>query len=197
MQTKQKQSSEERDIFQYFDLFFGLFNSFVMSFLILIMQKNLIFIIIASNFTLILVVGIIYTFTKENPFYIYFVYGTLACGSFYTLPGLIVIPFENFSFGIIDYIIFTITLAELIYLIVLFKDAGYAFEGMYRARYDPNVQYLVANPEAQERFEQQLYEAKQEKKQKQKEHFKKYKGYLLISISIICIIGFYVTIFLK
>ncbi len=197
METEQNQSSEKRDTIQYFDVFFGLFNSFVMVFLILIMQRNLIFIIIAFVFTLILVVGIIYTFNKENPFYIYFVYGTLACGSFYALPGLFSIPFENFSFGVIDYIIFITAIAEIFYLIVLFKDAGYAFEGMYRARYDPNVQYLVADPEAQIRFEEHLYEAKQKKKQKQKEHFKKYKGYLLISISIISIIGFYVTIFLK
>ena len=197
METKQNQSSEKRDTIQYYDMFFALFNSFVMGFLILIMQKNLILVIIAYAFTLILVVGIIFTFNKENPFYIYFVYGTLTCGSFYTLPGLFIIPWENFSFGIIDYIIFIITLPELLYLMVLFKDAGYAFEGMYRARYDPNVQYLVTDPEAQERFEQQLYEAKQEKKQKQKKHFKKYKGNLLISISIICIIGFYVAIFLR
>lgn len=197
METKQDQSSEKRDTIQYFDVFFGVFNSFVMGFLILIMQKNLIFIIIAYVFPLILVVGIIFAFNRKNPFYIYFVYGTLACGSFYTLPGLFVIPWENFSFGIIDYVIFIITLPELLYLVVLFKDTGYAFEGMYRARYDPNVQYLVTDPEAQERFEQQLYEAKQEKKQKQKELFKKYKGNLLISISIICIIGFYVIIFLR
>ncbi len=197
METKQNQSSEKRDTIQYYDIFFALFNSFVMGFLILIMQENLILVIFAFVFTLIMLVGIVFTFKKENPFYIYFVYGTLICGSFYTLPGLFIIPWENFSFGIIDYIIFIITLPELLYLMVLFKDAGYAFEGMYRARYDPNVQYLVTDPEAQERFEQQLYEAKQEKKQKQKKHFKKYKGNLLISISIICIIGFYVAIFLR
>jgi len=168
-----------------------------MGFLILIMQENLILIIFAYAFTLIMVVGIIFTFKKENPFYIYFVYGTLLCGSFYTLPGLFIIPYENFSFGIIDYIIFIITIPELVYLIVLFKNTGYAFEGMYRTRYDPNVQYLITDPETQERFEQQLYEAKQEKKQKLKEHNKKYKRNLLISFSVICVIGFYAAIFLR
>ena len=68
---------------------------------------------------------------------------------------------------------------------------------MYRAQYDPNIQYLITDPETQERFEQQLYEAKQEKKQKQKEYNKKYKRDLLISLSVICVIGFYVSIFLR
>jgi len=140
------------------------------------MQENLILVIVAYAFTLIMVVGIIFTFKKENPFYIYFVYGTIICSSFYTLPGLFIIPYEDFSFGIIDYIIFIITLPELVYLVALFKDAGYAFEGMYRTRYNPNIQYLINDPEAQERLEQQLYEAKQQKKKNKKNTIRNIKG---------------------
>ena len=70
MVTKQDQSLKKRDNIQYYDVFFGLFNSFVMGFLIIIMQKNLILVIVAYAFTLIMVVGIIFTFKRENPFYI-------------------------------------------------------------------------------------------------------------------------------
>jgi len=68
---------------------------------------------------------------------------------------------------------------------------------MYRTRYDPNIQYLITDPETQERFEQQLYEAKQEKRQKQKEYNRQYKRNLFISLSVICVIGFYFSIFLR
>jgi len=68
---------------------------------------------------------------------------------------------------------------------------------MYRTRYDPNIQYLITDPETQERFEQQLYEAKQEKRQKQKEYNRQHKRNLFISLSVICVIGFYFSIFLR
>lgn len=141
-------------------------------------------------------IGIIYTFIKRNPFYIYFLYGNVLSGSFYSIPGLFLIPASNFSLGIIDYIIFIITIPELFYLIILFKNADYAFEGMFRASYDPNIQYLLIDPEAQERYEQQLYEAQEREKKIKKEHNKQFKRDWIITICLICMIGFYLSIFI-
>ncbi|MFW9881484.1 MAG: hypothetical protein ACFFG0_51120 [Candidatus Thorarchaeota archaeon] len=197
MESKQNQSPEKRDNIQYYDLFFSLFNSFIMGFLILIMQNNLIYAIIAYVFTIIMLIGIIFTFQRKNPFYIYFVYAFIICGSFYAIPGLFIIPFEKFKFGIIDYAIYIITIPELCYLAILFKNAGYAFEGMYRTRYDPNILYLLTDPEAQERFEQQRYEAKQQKIEQKKEYNKQYKRNIFLSLCVICLIGFFISIFLR
>ena len=197
METEKNQSGVKRDTSQYYDLFFGLFNTFVMSSTILVMQENLALIIIAYLCTFTMLVGIVFTFKKKNPFYVYFLYGNIICGSFYTLPGLFFIPIANFSLGIIDYIIFAITIPEVLYLVMLFKNAESFFDGYIRATTaDPNIQYLLVSPEAQERFEQQRYEAKQKAKKVKEAHNEKYHRSWIISPTLICIIGFYISIFL-
>jgi hypothetical protein len=196
--------SDKREKIQFFDLFFGIFNIFVMVIMTLLTQKNLMFIILAYIFTILMLIGLFITYKVRNPFYIYFVYGPLLCGAFYALPGLILIPMENFSAGIFDYIIFICAILEIGYLIHITKNStflenfgrianiGYSSR-TGRAQYDATIQYAITDPEALQKQQEQALEQELKEKRKRKDFNKMYKRNSIILICVICVIGFYIS----
>ena len=193
--------SNKRERMLYFDLFFGLYNSFVMSFMVLIILVSLPLAIIAHVFIIIMLTGLVITFLKNNPFFIYFVMGTLFCGGFYSLPGIMIIPSTNFSYGIFDYIIFGGAILEIFYLIFKTKDSqlletwGKLALIRERAQYDDSLYYALNNPELGRIQEQQALEEELKEKQKKQAYYKQYKRSWIISISIISVVGYYAAYF--
>ena len=199
-------TSDKRETIQYYDIFFGLFNCFVMSFMVLLIPNNLILEILAFVFIVIIAIGIIFTFKKKNPFNPYFVFGALICGSFYALPGLFMIPLTNFSYGILDFIIFGITISEIFYIVIRTKDSPllenlsrltYVGDAVRsgRAHYDPSIHYILTDPDIAKSHQQQALEAELKKTQERKDYNKKYKRDWIILINTISVIGFYICYF--
>ena len=193
--------SNKRERMQYFDLIFGLYNSFVMSFMILIILVSLPLAIITHVIIIVMLAGLVITFLKNNPFFIYFVMGTLFCGGFYSLPGIMIIPSTNFSYGIFDYIIFGGAVLEIFYLVFKTKDSqlletwGKLALIRERAQYDASLYYALNNPELGRIQEQQALEEELKEKQKKQAYYKQYKRSWIISISIISVVGYYAAYF--
>ena len=193
--------SNKRERMQYFDLIFGLYNSFVMSFMILIILVSLPLAIITHVIIIVMLAGLVITFLKNNPFFIYFVMGTLFCGGFYSLPGIMIIPSSNFSYGIFDYIIFGGAVLEIFYLVFKTKDSqlletwGKLALIRERAQYDASLYYALNNPELGRIQEQQALEEELKEKQKKQAYYKQYKRSWIISISIISVVGYYAAYF--
>jgi len=201
MEKNNNNISNKRGRMQYFDFFFGLYNSFVMSFMVLIILVSLPLAIIAHVFIIIMLTGLVITFLKNNPFFIYFVMGTLFCGGFYSLPGIMIIPATNFSYGIFDYIIFGGAILEIFYLIFKTKDSqlletwGKLALIRERAQYDASLYYALNDPEVGRIQEQQALEEELKEKQKKQAYYKQYKRPWIISLSIISVIGYYAAYF--
>lgn len=201
METKNNSISNKRETIQYFDLFFGLFNSFVMSFMVIILLGSLTLAIIAHVFIIIMITGIFYTYLKNNPFFMYFIVGTSLCGAFYSLPGILIIPTTNFSYGIFDYIIFGIAVPEIIYIMIKLKDStmfeSYSNMALVRDRgqYIASLYNVVTDPESLAIQKQKALEDELIDKGKKEEHYKKYKRSWIISICIISVIGYYIAYF--
>jgi len=201
MEKNNNNISNKRERMLYFDLFFGLYNSFVMSFMVLIILVSLPLAIIAHVFIIIMLTGLVITFLKNNPFFIYFVMGTLFCGGFYSLPGIMIIPATNFSYGIFDYIIFGGAVLEIFYLVFKTKDSqlletwGKLALIRERAQYDDSLYYALNNPELGRIQEQQALEEELKEKQKKQAYYKQYKRSWIISISIISVVGYYAAYF--
>ncbi|MFX0081193.1 MAG: hypothetical protein ACFE94_05515 [Candidatus Hodarchaeota archaeon] len=197
MDEKRKESSDKRETIQYFEIFFGLFNSFVMGSMIWIAQNNILLAIPAYIFTLIMVIGIILTFKKKNPFFTYFTMGTLVCGSYYALPGLFLIPLTSFKYGIFDYIIFGLAIPEIFYLIFLTKDLSFFKTWGKQAliwgrdKFDSSLPYALMDPETLSLQQQRIDEAILKQKQERNKYNKKYHKSLILSVCIISVLGFY------
>jgi len=193
--------SNKRERMQYFDLIFGFYNSFVMSFMVLIILVSLPLAIITHVIIIVMLAGLVITFLKNNPFFIYFVMGTLFCGGFYSLPGIMIIPSTNFSYGIFDYIIFGGAVLEIFYLVFKTKDSqlletwGKLALIRERAQYDASLYYALNNPELGRIQEQQALEEELKEKQKKQAYYKQYKRSWIISISIISVVGYYAAYF--
>ena len=201
MEKEIKTISDKRETIQYYDIFFGLANSFIMSFMVLLIPKYLVLVIAAHAFIIIIAIGIIYTFKIKNLFYIYFVFGAILCGAFYVLPGILIIPFSNFVYGIIDYIIFCIGILEIFYIIIRSKDSS-LIEHMSRmsiikarAQYDPSIHYVLTDPEILKNYQEQALATELKERQELKEFHKKTKRDWIIAISSISVIGYYVCYF--
>lgn len=201
MGLKNNNKSNKRETIQYFDLFFGLYNSFVMSFMMVIIVSSLPVAIIAHAFIIIMIIGTIFTFLKKNPFFMYFTYGTLLCGAFYSLPGILIIPTENFRYGIFDYIIFGVAILEVFYIIIKLKDSTmfdtYTNMGLIRDRgqYVASLYQVGADPELIEIQKQKALEDELIEKGKKKEYYTKYKRSWILSIGFLSVIGYYVLYF--
>jgi len=201
METKKDNESRKREIIQYADLFFGLYNSFVMSFMILIISTNIIYTIITHVCIIILIAGMLLTFFTKNPFLLYFVLGALFCGAFYSLPGILIIPSTNFSYGIFDYIIFGVTIAEIFYLIIKTKDSalletwGKLALIRERAQYDASLYYALENPELGRIHAEKAQEEEDKANMMRKEYNKQFKRNWIISISSISFLGYYFAYF--
>ncbi|KKK44304.1 MAG: hypothetical protein Lokiarch_19360 [Candidatus Lokiarchaeum sp. GC14_75] len=201
MEMKDNDIPEKRTLMQYFDLFFGLSNSYVMSFMILILFGSVILAILAHVFIFILIIGIILTFLKKNPFSLVFVYGTIICGAFYALPGVFVIPMENFSWWIFDYIAFGIGITEIVYIVIKLKDSTlmetYSMMSLIRERaaYDASLHYVLTDPEVV-RMQEQVALINESKEQLRLEKYnKQHKRSWIISICFISVIGYYIAYF--
>jgi len=201
MEIEDNNTSDKRGVMQYFDLFFGLANTFVMSFMVLILLGSVILAFLAHIFIFILMIGILLTFLKKNPFYLVFVYGTILGGCFYALPGVFVIPLENFSWGVFDYIIFGIGITEIFYIVIKLKDSTlmetYSMMSLIRERgaYDASIHYVLRDPEVLRMQEQIALENESKEKQKKEEYGKQYKKSWIISICIVSVIGYYMAYF--
>lgn len=201
MEKENNHTSKKRETMQYFDLFFGLSNSFVMSFMVLIIYMSLNLVIVAHIIIIILIVGMIFTFLKKNPFYAYFVISTILCGAFYSLPGILIIPATRFSYGIFDYIIFGVAILEIFYLIFKFKDSslldtwGKMSLVSSRGQYDASLHYILTDPETLRIQEQKALAEESKEKQKREEYYKKYQRSWIILICIISVIGYYAIYF--
>jgi hypothetical protein len=148
-----------------------------------------------------MIIGIIFTYLKKNPFYLVFVYGAFLCGSFYAVPGIFAIPTTNFSYGIFDYIIFGISISEIFYIMVKLK--GSTFLETYsklalirdRAQYDASLYYALADPDSLRIQGQKALANELKEKQKKEDYYKQYKRSWIISISVISVIGYYIAYF--
>lgn len=201
MENENNNKPKKREIMQYFDLFFGLYNSFVMSFMVLIILGILALAIIAHVCIIILITGTLITYVKKNPFHIYFNLGTFACGAFYSIPGIIVIPMMEFSYGIFDYIIFGIAILEIVYLIMKTKDSalletwGKLALISDRAQYDASLYYALNAPETGRIIQQQALEEEEKERKIRQEYNKQYKRSWIITICAISIFGYYAAYF--
>lgn len=177
-------------------MLFGLFNAFVMGFMIWLAQVNLSLVILSYISIMAMVVGIIITFIVNNPFYRYFTLGTLACGSLYAIPGLFMIPTTKFSYGIIDFIIFGFTIPEIYFIIVLLKDStfleAYGRQALARERgqYDASLHYALMDPRVLQAQQQQTLETELKEQQMKRDYNKKHKSALIKAVSIISILVF-------
>ncbi|MFW9896337.1 MAG: hypothetical protein ACFFD7_11075 [Candidatus Thorarchaeota archaeon] len=202
MGSTSNSSQKKRETIEYFDLFFGLHNAFVMSFMILIILKSIILAISAHIFIIIMIAGIIYTFKLRNPFFMIFVLGPLLCGWFYSLPGIFIIPAENFRYGIVDYYILVAAILEIIYITVKLKDSA-LFESFSQMGVISDRGQYVASFYTEGLTEAETLKLQQEKalveeqkeKQERDEYNKKYKRTWIISLSIISVIGYYLSYF--
>lgn len=201
MEIKNNSIPNKRDTIQYFDLFFGLYNSFVMSFMIIIILGSLTLVIIAHIFIIIMITGIYFTYLKNNPFFMYFIMGTLLCGAFYSLPGILIIPTTNFMYGIFDYIIFGVAILEIFYIMIKLKDSdlfdSYSNMALVRDRgqYIASIYNVVSDPASLEIQKQKALEDELIEKGKQEEYYKKYKRTWILSISVISVIGYFMAYF--
>jgi hypothetical protein len=148
-----------------------------------------------------MVIGIIITFIVNNPFDKYFTLGTLACGSFYALPGVFLIPSTKISYGIFDYIIFGIAIPEIYFIVVLLKDSTfletYGKQAIARERgqYDASIHYALMDPKVLHAQQQQTLEAELKEQQMKRDYNKKYKSGLIKTVSIISALVFLVVYF--
>lgn len=195
-------SQKKRGTIEYFDLFFGLHNAFVMSFMIFIILKSIILAISAHIFIIIMIAGIIYTFKLRNPFFMIFILGPLLCGWFYSLPGIFIIPAENFRYGIVDYYILVVAILEIIYIMVKLKDStlfeSFSQMGVIRDRGQYVASFYTEGLTDAETLKLQREKALTEElkeKQERDEYNKKYKRTWIISLSIISVIGYYLSYF--
>jgi hypothetical protein len=201
MDVKNNNSLNKREIIHYFDLFFGLYNTFVMSFMILIELRSIFLAILAHVCIIVLITGIIFTYIKKNPFFMLFVYSAFLCGAFYSLPGIIIIPMMEFSYGIFDYLIFGIAILEIFYLIFKTKDSSLleAWGRMAlireRAQYDASLHYALENPELGRIQEEKALAAELKEKQEKQEYNKLYKKSWILIISIISALVYYTAYF--
>jgi len=195
--TENNNTSNKREKIQYSDLFFGLYNSFVMSFMVLIIYMSVINLIIAHLFIIVLITGMLLTFLKKNPFYMFFVYGTLICGAFYSLPGILVIPTLGFSYGIFDYVIFGGALLEVYYLIIKTKDStiletwGRMALASSRGQYDASLHYVLTDPAILRIQEEKALAEEAKAQQKKEKYYKKHKRTWIILISVLSVFGYY------
>lgn len=201
MEMNDNNTSNKREIIEYFDIFFGLFNCFVMSFMVLIILNSLILAFLAHIFLLILTIGIILTFIKKNPFYMVFVIGAILCGAFYSLPGILIIPTTNFSYGFFDYLIFGIAICEMLYIMIKLKDSklldtwGKMALIRDRAKYDASLYYVLSDPGSLKIQKQQALADESKEKQIEDDYYKQYKRSWIISISVISVLGYYIAYF--
>ncbi|MHA2283157.1 MAG: hypothetical protein ACXAC5_20135 [Promethearchaeota archaeon] len=201
METKNSSVTDKKEVMQYFDLFFGLFNTFVMSFMVLINLTSLSLAIIAHVFIIILLIGMIFTYLKKNPFFMLFVIGTVCCGAYYSLAGILIIPSTNFSFGIFDYIIFGVGILEVFYIIIKTKDSSlietWSRMSIIRERgqYDPNLYLLYSDPEMVKIQEEKALVEELKEKQKKQAYYKQYRRSWIISISVISAVGYILAYF--
>jgi hypothetical protein len=176
----EKETSHKRELIEYFDLFFGIYNAFVMSFMIVILYMSPFLVMITHLLIIIMVIGMIFTFLKRNPFFMYFVFSTLLCGAFYSLPGILIIPASNFSYGIFDYFIFGIAICEIFYFIIKTKESAL---------------YALENPELAQIQEEKALAAELKEKQEKQEYNRLYKKSWILIISIISALGYYIVYF--
>ena len=201
MENENNNKPKKREIMQYFDLVFGLYNSFVMSFMLLIIYMSSTYLIIAHVIIIIIVIGMIFTFVKKNPFYAYFAISTILCGAFYSLPGILIIPATGFSYGIFDYIIFGVAILEIFYLVFKSKDSS-LFEtwgkmalASSRGQYDASLHYVLTDPEILRIQEQKALAEESKEQQKKDDYYKKYQRSWIILICVISVIGYYAIYF--
>lgn len=201
MNENKKESPYRREVNQYFHMLFGLFNAFVMGFMLWLAQVNIILVILGYISILFMVIGIIITFIINNPFYKYYTLGTFACGSIYAIPGLFMIPTTNFSYGFIDYIIFGITIPEIYFIVVLLKDStfleAYGKQALARERgqYDSSLHYALMDPRVLEAQHKHTIESELKELEMKREYNKKHKSALFKTVSIISILTFLVIYF--
>ncbi|KKK44367.1 MAG: hypothetical protein Lokiarch_18890, partial [Candidatus Lokiarchaeum sp. GC14_75] len=114
---------------------------------------------------------------------------------------IFVIPLENFSWGVFDYIIFGIGITEIFYIVIKLKDSTlmetYSMMSLIRERgaYDASIHYVLRDPEVLRMQEQIALENESKEKQKKEEYGKQYKKSWIISICIVSVIGYYMAYF--
>jgi hypothetical protein len=107
----------------------------------------------------------------------------------------------NFSWGIFDYIIFSIALPEIVYLILKTKDSalletwGKMALIKERAQYDASLYYALNAPETGRMIQQQALKEEEEERKIRQEYQKKHKRSWIITISLISVIGYYAIYF--
>ncbi|MFW9824536.1 MAG: hypothetical protein ACFFE4_16450 [Candidatus Thorarchaeota archaeon] len=170
--------------------------------MIFIILRSILLTMFAHIFIIILIAGIIYTFNRRNPFFMLFVLGSLLCGWFYSLPGIIIIPAESFRYGVFDYYIFGVAILEIFYIMIKLKDSNlfgsFSDMGVIRDR----GQYIaslysegLSDAETLRMQEEKALAEELKEKQENDEYNKKYKRTWIISMSIISVFGYYICYF--
>ncbi|KKM91155.1 hypothetical protein LCGC14_1231400 [marine sediment metagenome] len=93
-----KNNKVRKSFINYIDVTLVFINFLVILFPIVIFDKNIFISIIGILLSSVLIEKAIYTFMKNNPFYIDYCYGLLICGFLFLFPSSTIFPIVGILF---------------------------------------------------------------------------------------------------
>ncbi|KKK80898.1 hypothetical protein LCGC14_2818900, partial [marine sediment metagenome] len=111
--TNDKSLGFKKKVINYIDIVFSIVNFLIILFPLIFFRKNIFISIFGFLFSGVLIINMLYTFTKNNPLYIYYSYALLFCGIFFLIPSIM-----------INYILGWLLIPELCYVYNISKARG-------------------------------------------------------------------------
>ena len=111
--TNEKSLDFKKTSINYVDIVFSIVNFLIILLPLISFRKNIFISIFGFLFSGVLIIIMLYTFTKNNPLYIYYSYTLLFCGIFFLIPSIT-----------INYVLGVLLLPELCYVYNISKTRG-------------------------------------------------------------------------
>ncbi|MHA2337673.1 MAG: hypothetical protein ACXACX_10230 [Candidatus Hodarchaeales archaeon] len=180
----------QRKNIHYLDIVFACLHFLIIIFLLIIVSENIVLTILGCSFTVMYLAAIIYTFIKNNPFYIFYCYGFFLCALFYLISSFLFAPL----FGLILF-------PELFYFYILmkFKRPFETVEGYVKLKRHPGFtrRYRGREPFGISDAKDIINPENKLKIEKQKEIFnKEFKVKRIRLISIFLVISLFIILIL-
>ena len=133
--TENSIESFERKLINYIDIGFACFNFIIIIFPLLAVLENIILTIVGCVFASVLFINTLYTFNRNNPFYLYYCYGLILGSLFFLISLLVLNPLMGLIF-----------IPIIIYLIILLKTPReFSKEVHFRSKRATHARYHPAD----------------------------------------------------
>ena len=177
----------KKKFLDYIDISFAFLHFILIIFPLIMIYEYMIVTIIGCIIATVFLVAIIYTFIRDNPFFIYYCYGLFFLGFFFLMASLLIIPLLVF-----------IIIPQLIYIYNLMKNArqfelpeGFVTGVRETNRYGAIAYYHLLNSRDVVTTEDKLLIKQQKKNLNEKFHVNTILGItLILTISLFIIYVF-------